>query len=160
MKYERIYQLTHDIDWFCKIGNIPMHFASNCGMLPRKVDNREVNRKIQELVVGAPNLVEREHIIINDVYVRTRIGEEASENAFNDYVRTFVEMAMKGFMSFDRLTEDGEDTYVWIAKPSEAVEVNFEGIPTYPEDVCGLFQRMTGDRYLSESTKGQALFIA
>lgn len=140
MKYNRLYQMTHDIDWFCKIGNISMHFASNCGMLPNKVNDRDVNRKIQELVTDAPNLVEREQVIINDMYVRTRLGEEAGENEFNDYVRTFVEMAMKGFWSFDRLIEEGEDIYMWIAKPSAMIEVNFEDLPTYSEDVCGLFQ--------------------
>lgn len=87
MKYDRLYQMTHDIDWFCKIGNISMHFASNCGMLPYKVNDRDVNRKIQELVTDAPNLIEREQIIINDIYVRTRLGEEAGENEFNDYSR-------------------------------------------------------------------------
>lgn len=139
MMYDKIYLLTHDIDWFCKIGNIPMHFASNCGKLPKRVNDRDVNRKLQEKVIGVPNLVEREQVIINTEYVRTRLGNELSENAFNDYVRTFVEMAMKGFWSFDRINEDGVDIYIWIAKPSVNIGMELEGLPTYPEDVCRAF---------------------
>lgn len=121
MKYSKIYQLTHDIDWFCKIGDLPMHFASNCGLLPDKVNNREVNRRIQEIVASAQNLIERSQVIINGEYVRLRLGEEAGETVFNDYVRTFVEMAMKGYWSFDRCVEGEENTYIWIAKPSVPV---------------------------------------
>lgn len=139
MMYDKTYLLTHDIDWFCRIGNIPMHFASNCGKLPKKVNDRDVNRRLQEMVTVAPNLVEREQVIINTEYVRTRLGNELAENAFNDYVRTFVEMAMKGFWSFDRINEDGVDVYIWIAKPSVNVEMELEGLPTYPEDVCRAF---------------------
>lgn len=139
MMYDKTYLLTHDIDWFCRIGNILMHFASNCGMLPKKVNDRDVNRRLQEIVSVAPNQVEREQVIINTKYVRTRLGNELAENAFNDYVRTFVEMAMKGFWSFDRINEDGVDVYIWIAKPSVNVEMELEGLPTYPEDVCGAF---------------------
>ncbi len=39
-EYDIVYQQTRDIDWFCRIGNIAMHFASNGGLLPNKVNNR------------------------------------------------------------------------------------------------------------------------
>ena len=135
-KYSKIYQQTHDIDWFCKIGNTPMHFASNCGLLPDKVNNRDVNRGIQEQVAMMENVVEsNEHVVINRDYVRARLGDNFAEGGFEDYVRTFVEMAMKGFVSFDRSLED-DDVYIWIAKPDAPTEVAVDNMPKYLEDAC------------------------
>lgn len=138
-KYSKIYQLTHDIDWFCMIGNTPMHFASNCGLLPDKVNNRDINRDIQEKVALMEAIVpDREHILVNTKYLRTRLGENIAEGGFENYVKSFVEMAMKGFISFDR-DLDREDIYVWIAKPDTSIEVQIENIPVYQEDVCGAY---------------------
>ena len=111
-KYSKTYQLAHDIDWFCKIGNTPMHFASNCGILPNKVNDKDTNRRIQEQVALMDNVVERrEQIAIDRAYIRARLGDNIAEGGYENYVRSFVEMAMKGFVSFDRGLED-EDTYV------------------------------------------------
>ena len=135
-KYGKTYQLTHDIDWFCRIGNTPMHFASNCGLLPNKVNDKDANRRIQEQVALMDNVVEsREYIAINRAYIRARLGDNIAEGGYENYVRSFVEMAMKGFVSFDRDLED-EDMYIWIAKPDSAVPVPIEEIPNYEEGVC------------------------
>ena len=140
-KYSKTYQLTHDIDWFCIIGNTPMHFASNCGLLPNKVNNKENNRRIQEQVGLMDNVVEsREHIVINREYIRARLGDNIAQGGYEDYVRSFVEMAVKGFVSFDRDLER-DDAYVWIAKPDAGAAVPIEEIPIYKESVCGLWTR-------------------
>ena len=143
-KYSKTYQLTHDIDWFCKIGNTPMHFASNCGLLPKKVNDKERNKRIQEQVSLMDNVVDsREHIAINKEYVRARLGDNIVEGGYENYVRTFVNMAMKGFVSCDRVL-DIEDTYIWIAKPDKEFELGIEGIPSYEAGICQNYE-ITGE---------------
>jgi len=34
--YRLAYQYTHDIDWFCRIKEMPVHLASNGGILPQR----------------------------------------------------------------------------------------------------------------------------
>lgn len=138
-KYSKTYQLTHDIDWFCKIGNTPMHFASNCGLLPKKVNDKENNKRIQEQVSLMDNVVDsKEHISINQEYVRARLGDNIAEDGYENYVRTFVEMAMKGFVSFDR-DLNRRDTYIWIAKPDKEYAVVINSLPEYDERQCHAF---------------------
>lgn len=141
-KYSKMYQLTNDIDWFCKIGNVAMHFASNCGMLPSKVNNKEVNSGIQKIVAMMGNVVEDiEHIAINWEHIYMRVGDNNEEGGYENYVRSFMEMAMKGFLSFDR-DLNSEDTYVWIARPDAVEPVPIEDIPTYEGSVRGLWATM------------------
>lgn len=143
-KYNQMYVETHDIDWFCRIGNTAIHCASNGGALPDKVDNKERNRKIQEEVAGMPNVVNsQEEVVINRAYVETRLG---NREAFDSYTSSFVAMAMKGFVSFDRLIDDdAPDTYVWIARPSQPVNMDID-LPTYDEQQCPAFA--DGGEYL------------
>ena len=55
-------------------------------------------------------------------------------------------MAMKGFVSFDRLIDDdAPDTYVWIARPSQPVNMDID-LPTYDEQQCPAFA--DGGEYL------------
>ena len=61
-EYDKTYQQTHDIDWFCKIGNTAMHFASNGGLLPKKVNNREVNSHIQHVVATMDDVVTSDYV--------------------------------------------------------------------------------------------------
>lgn len=73
--------------------------------------------------------------MINREYIRARLSDNMAEDGYDNYLRSFVEMAMKGFVSFDRDVER-DDTYVWIAKPDSAVAVPIEEIPAYEEGVC------------------------
>ena len=134
-EYHETYQQTHDIDWFCMIGNTAMHFASNGGILPKKVNNREVNSRIQYAVAMMEDVVtEPEQILINRQYVNARLGENVSPETFNRYVESFVAMARKGFVSCDRLL--GCDSYIWISKPANSVNVAINELPRYSESVC------------------------
>lgn len=134
-EYNEAYLQTHDIDWFCRIGNTAMHFASNGGAIPKKVNNREVNSKIQNAVAMMEDVVtEQEQIMINRQYVNARLGENVSHEAFNRYVESFVAMAKKGFVSFDRRLEG--DSYMWISKPANSVDVAIDELPRYSEDIC------------------------
>lgn len=137
-KYEESYQLTHDIDWFCRIGDTAMHFASNGGLLPKKVNNREANRQIQHDVAMLDAMITNaEQIEINIDYVNERLGENVNPEAFKRYVESFVAMAKKGFVSFDRMLD--EDGYIWIAKPTIDVAVNIENLPLYEKSIFGLY---------------------
>lgn len=136
-RYDAHYLETHDIDWFCRIGNTAMHFASDGGALPEKVNDREQLRAIQHAVAIQDDVLEKAEIIINEQYVRRVLGNNDDLNAFNNYVESFVAMARKGFVSFDRMSEG--DEYMWIAKPSMSVEVNIQGLPEYEEDACGQY---------------------
>ena len=136
-KYDADYLETHDIDWFCKIGNTAMHFASDGGELPEKVNDREKLRAIQHAVAMLEDVLGDEGIEINGKYVWNILGSNDSQESFNHYVESFVAMARKGFVSFDRMSED--DEYMWIAKPTVSVEVNIQGLPEYEEYACGLY---------------------
>lgn len=134
-EYDKTYQQTHDIDWFCKIGNTAMHFASNGGLLPNKVNNREVNSHIQHVVVTMEDVVsDANQILVNSAYVYQRIGANENRASYERYIESFVAMAKKGFVSFDRMIE--ADTYMWIAKPKKAVEVATDELPRFDEDIC------------------------
>ena len=134
-EYDKTYQQTHDIDWFCKIGNTAMHFASNGGLLPKKVNNREVNSHIQHVVAAMEDVVsETDQILVNSRYVYERLDANESRESYERYIESFVAMAKKGFVSFDRKIE--KDTYMWIAKPKKAVEVATDELPRFDEDIC------------------------
>lgn len=107
-RYDAHYLETHDIDWFCRIGNTAMHFASDGGALPEKVNDREQLRAIQHAVAIQDDVLEKAEIIINKQYVRRVLGNNDDLNAFNNYVESFVAMARKGFVSFDRMPEGDE----------------------------------------------------
>lgn len=136
-KYDADYLETHDIDWFCKIGNTSMHFASDGGVLPEKVNDREQLRAIQYAVAMLEDVLGDEGIEINRQYVWRVLGNNDKQKAFDDYVESFVAMARKGFVSFDRMMEG--DVYMWIARPAVSVEVNMQGLPEYEEYACGRY---------------------
>lgn len=142
-QYHPCYMETHDIDWFCKIGDHLIHCASNGGKLPEKVDNRDQNRKIQEIVANMADVIESEEdIIVNDRYVYGRLGQNDSREAYKNYIATFVAMAKKGFESFDRMiNRSGTDVYMWIAKPKRQVKVDIENLPAYDACICPRFSR-------------------
>ena len=136
-KYDTNYLETHDIDWFCRIGKTAMHFASNGGNLPEKVNDRERLRTIQHAVAMQDDMLEDDKISINEEYVWRVLGNNDKQDAFFFYVESFVAMARKGFISFDRMPEG--DVYMWIAKPAVSVEVNIQGLPEYEEGICGRY---------------------
>ncbi|MBR4924290.1 MAG: hypothetical protein IKZ61_00895 [Prevotella sp.] len=142
--YYTTYIKTHDIDWFCQIGARAIHCASNGGKLPEKVNDRAQNRRIQEIVANMEDIfVSKEDIAINDDYVYARLGRNESPDAYERYIESFVAMAKKGFISFDRMidNEHSDNSYIWIAKPKREVNVRLENLPRYEESTCPTFRR-------------------
>jgi len=121
------FQRSHDIDWFARINNTYIHALSFGGLLPKEVNNREVNYNILRHVYRFEPENEIK-IVVNDAYVDRRIRPQARENDITDFERRkeryllhFRELAKRGFWSFDRDLND-EKVYHLIAKPEGKID--------------------------------------
>ena len=113
-KYSEKYQRTHDIDWFANIHGKLFHFASNGGELPDVIcddDNALIQRRVESL--NASNEVKISEFISRQFQ---NMNAEDREN----YLRSFYEMASKGFISCDNISNDDFENshYRIIASPS------------------------------------------
>lgn len=155
--YPLQYQATHDIDWFATINECPVHLASNGGHLP--VDSYTVSElvSIQHKVANMQNVFRYE---IDEEYLQNYLDEgefypdidEMSDEEFRmiiperaeinrnysrslmAYTWSFIDMAMKGFFSFDRIrNENGIDVYHLVAWPK-----NFD-LTMFIRDVKSIF---------------------
>ena len=134
------YQYTNDIDWFCIQHNQHIHVASNGHTLPIEINNEQILAEIQHYVANMPLLykykLNRDYLnqILNDgryehiehlskediriiIPVDVEIEEDLSPQELT-YCWSFIEMAQKGFFSYDR----GDDGYHLIAQPTELLD--------------------------------------
>lgn len=144
----KLYCLTHDIDWFCFFNGIPIHIASNGGDLPHFFSKRKLSLQrsyVSQLPLQNPQGVNiimskdlQHHIeqhysylsqILEDKVLNPDFQELFSTgNAMDLYTRSFKLMAAKGFFSMDRvINEDGTCKYYMIAQPSHPL--HFEEMP-------------------------------
>ena len=117
--YSIEYQLTHDIDYFFiqDFGDEakPIHIASNGGVLPDRLGSMAFIQNCQNQAYSLPMQFD---YVLNMNYLNQLNAEDfpqEEDNQFNDrvdlpfhlkvYAYSFVEMARRGFWSFDRLTE-------------------------------------------------------
>lgn len=142
--YRLNYQFTHDIDWFCRINGIPVHLASNGGVLPW---NSYSIRNLVKLQHRVARLEPSFRCSFNVEYVSRYLQQGEFYDSFNNlsdnmfrqmlpegfmisddvaelplqllvYGWSFIEMARRGFFSFDR--KEGDDsTYHLVAWPTE-----------------------------------------
>lgn len=141
--YPLQYRATHDIDWFATINEHPVHLASNGGHLPS--DSYTVSKlvTVQHKVANMQNTFRYE---IDEEFLQNYLDEgdfypdisEMSDEEFRmiiperveinrnysrslmAYTWSFIDMAMKGFLSFDRIrNEDGIDIYHLVAWPKD-----------------------------------------
>ena len=119
---------SSDIDFFCFINGCPIHFASNGGELPRNLYTQENLINILAAVQASETFfdweINREFVALrNENYNYINEIEESDRDSFllpdkeisniNDYKRlsskeiayswSFIEMARRGFFSFDRV---------------------------------------------------------
>ena len=157
--YRINYQITHDIDWFAFIDGIPVHVATNGGILPhdsykvrdlvqiqklvhrmerryRTGINKDYLERYLNEIEAYPGIDE-----MSDVYFRQMLPERVEINrnlslSLNAYTWSFAEMASKGFMSFDRRVDkdNGIDYYHLVAWPLE------DRIPALHEGMCHLME--------------------
>lgn len=142
--YNIQYQYTHDIDWFFMIGDLPIHCASNGGRLPniyRAID-------LQNLQVEVEAIAPRNHFVLNQATIESYVGEHyrgvdeellrrqglpemVKDIDYGDnipvwmkaYSWSFVKMAQRGFLAFDRDVDTG--LYFLVASPEDITE--FQG---------------------------------
>lgn len=135
MKYRNEYLSTRDIDWFCKINNKFIHVASAGGLLPSSINDRIINEKLQILVSELPDIYTNDQLSYNEEFLNKRFNNNTE--AIEDYVRTFKEMAKKGFYSYDRtnFSEKFEDSYHLVVYPKQSKDLNneelIETIPSF-----------------------------
>ena len=136
MRYRKTYQLTHDIDWFCIVNNIPVHVASNCCPIPLGIDGTN-NRRFQQDVSN----IERENAISLSIKLQNLLFNgwqeifQSEDELYNSYTESFVAMAKKGFVSFDCQYVENNIHYIIVAYPNNPLvlrEINpniYESLP-------------------------------
>ena len=134
--YRKIYQYTHDIDWFAKCFESPIHVASNGGDVPIVMRASEL-QKLQSVVQNTNPEFDYELNIdvinqhISGSYEDFENMEDHVSDLFSSFVgdddffmlptnlklysRSFIEMAKRGFYSFDR--DRTTDEYFLVAWP-------------------------------------------
>lgn len=125
--YRRDYQNRHDIDWFAIYKGIPVHVASNGGLLPKQIKKNR-NKQLQSMF-ASEELGERE-VSVEDGWVR-ELQRRRSEEAFGTgvnfnvetYLQSFIEFASKGFVSIDNAIIGDEQHYVVVAYPQDRADL-------------------------------------
>jgi len=129
-RISELYQRSHDIDWFSKVGDIYVHAMSFGGLLPDAINDwdllRSVFRKAYRIAPSVQN-----SFVYNNSYINTRLSdqykelradnEEQQEMIKNRYLHHFKEMAYRGFCSFDRDLLD-ENMYHLIVRPESPMK--------------------------------------
>ena len=152
---------SRDIDWAVKIGNNYIHVASAGGDLPKIVDDRllEIWRELKETryfdVSG--------EVVVNEEYIMEKfsnmrgISDDEARLSIEWYLCSFVEMARRGFYSFDRdvRTSFDDSKYRLVASPGKmrvepeynlpAVDIGME-----PEELDGMDLVMLIDENTNE----------
>ena len=127
MKYDINYMITHDIDWYCVINGLNVHVASAGGMLPENMRDRDELRLLQHNVSKAQFLFSENEIVYNEGFLNSHFPDG---KAREDYVRSFRDMARKGFVSMDRTnwTNPESNVYHVVCLPNRNLK------PVSPED--------------------------
>ena len=128
--YNIDYQVTHDIDYFFIKDEKPIHIASNGGVLPDKLGSKTFVQKTQNVAYSLPmqfgyelNMDYLNQLNAEDFPTEAEMAESGflqldHYRQFDDtnlpfhiklYAYSFVEMARRGFYSYDRLTDYSTD---------------------------------------------------
>lgn len=141
------FQRLNDIDWFCILDGVPVHVASAGDLLPVMYADHESVAFMKSILSDVLKLSFDYDYKLNDKYLDEHvlnegyeylteqdnpIGQEMDDDwhsimtkneAFPKrlYATSFVEMARRGFYSFDK-TEDKEGDYHLVAYPSKGMK--------------------------------------
>ena len=123
MKYNTNYLRTHDIDWFCIIGDVFCHVASAGGMIPDVINDREKLRGLQKRVFDSDFIFDEDDIVVNESFLNQHFGND--EEARTAYLHCFMSMARKGFVSFDRtnVIDLNDQTYHIVCYPKNPIKL-------------------------------------
>ena len=127
-----------DIDWFVCINNTPIHIASNGGQIPQ---NTYRIRELEEIYNHVLSMPKDNRVAVDTSYIEGLDGYDylydqdnitefvegsvTSYDKISLYSESFVEMAKRGFFSFDRTDdsmETGYELYRLIAWPENGDE--------------------------------------
>ena len=127
VKYNKAYLRTHDIDWFLVKEGIRIHLASAGGDIPDPFNDVDRLRSEQKAVFEQPLIYEDRQIWVNYPYLSIRLKD--NKKAMDDYIRSFMEMAEKGFVSMDRtdFLNQEDKTYHIVCAPVEILELIKKG---------------------------------
>lgn len=120
MKYTNEYLLSHDIDWFFFINKKYIHVASAGGIIPEQINDIDKLRNIQRKVFELPSIFEEGEIILNEAFLDNRFNNKIyGEHQRSNYLRSFMDMSRKGFISLDRtnLNNWEDNTYHIVCMP-------------------------------------------
>lgn len=123
-RYPLAYQLAKDIDWFFCSGGIPVHVASAGDILPEEINDRESLRELQRVVYTLPYIWTTEDLIFNEEFLGNYVERMTTsypefftaEEWRDNYLRSFAEMARRGFVSLDRTltyAEENADSHMY-----------------------------------------------
>lgn len=123
MIYEDAYIHSKDIDWFCIIGDVFCHVASAGGLIPIIINDREKLRSLQKRVFDSDSIFDEEEIVVNDDFLDQHFGND--EEARIAYMLSFMSMARKGFVSFDRtnVMDLNDQTYHIVCYPKNPIRL-------------------------------------
>lgn len=126
-----------DLDWFMVLGKSVIHAASGGGEIP--YTSKDTVDDIVEKFISLPDINGGDEIKINLAYVNRVVGTSADRVC--NYIRTFVDWAKKGFISYD-IVGDSDNTYIWIARPKNKIDIS-----KLPDNII----RRDGDRDFYET---------
>ena len=141
------FQRLNDIDWFCIINGVPVHVASAGDLLPTIYSSDKSVAFLKSILSNVLKLPLDYDYKLNDEYLDAHVLNEGyeyldeQENPIGQdmdddwnrimtkneplskrlYATSFVEMARRGFYSFDK-TEDKEGVYHLVAYPSKGMK--------------------------------------
>lgn len=135
--------LNRDLDLFCLINNKPVHIATAGGIIPKSLESGIIfncTRKMKECDIVWPNYdvglnpvlrlilnydqqTENIYLVLNTIYpdsFENLTNEELYRKYIQDiYGHSFINMACKGFWSYDKtnLAEPEDDVFHLVASP-------------------------------------------
>lgn len=123
MIYEDAYIHSKDIDWFCIIGDVFCHVASAGGLIPNIINDREKLRSLQKRVFDSDFIFDEEEIVVNEDFLDQHFGDD--KEARKAYMLSFMSMARKGFVSFDRtnVMDLNDQTYHIVCYPKNPIRL-------------------------------------
>lgn len=121
-EYTSEYLQSHDIDWFYVVNGIPIHFASAGGIIPSKANDRKNLRWVQRKVNKLPDILDAK-----DIQINPNLDEQFHDKkALNEYLCSFLNMAKKGFVSYDRkdIMDVNSVVYTFVCGPKNYLAEN------------------------------------
>lgn len=121
MAYSLLEQHSRDLDIFLSDGNKLIHIASGGGSLPKPILETDIyNENILSSISKSNSNFE---VDINPNLIEIL---DLKENELQNYMTSFVDMARKGFYSYDktRIGNFEDQTFHLVAKPSSPINPN------------------------------------